>query len=168
MAEVYLSVGSNIEREKNIRAGLDILVEHFGDLVCSPVYESVAVGFDGDSFYNLVVGFNTLHDVQTVARVLHDIEDRRQRVRDGVKFSSRTLDLDLILYDDLVVDDGRLQIPRDEIEKYAFVLQPLADIAPDKLHPVLKQTYADMWAAFDPNEVEQFVVTFDWQASVVS
>jgi len=163
MARVYLSIGSNIEREHNIRAGLDALFQHFGELDCSPVYESVAVGFKGNSFYNLVVGFDTEQAVEIVAPILRDIEDQQQRVRDGVKFSSRTLDLDLILYDDLVLNEERLQIPRDEIEQYAFVLQPLADIAPTKRHPVLKQSYADMWAAFDPDKVAQFVVDFDWQ-----
>ena len=166
MSEVYLSVGSNIEREENIRAGFERLTEYFGTLVCSPVYESVAVGFEGDNFYNLVVGFATRQDVKAVAQILRDIEDQQHRVRDGVKFSSRTLDLDLILYEDLVIDDGRLQIPRDEIEKYAFVLQPLADIVPEKLHPVLKRTYASMWADFDPNDVQQFAVAFALQPSV--
>jgi len=163
MARIYLSIGSNIQREENIRAGLDALTTHFGDLFCSPVYESVAVGFEGDSFYNLVVGFDTRQDVETVARILHDIEDQQQRVRDGVKFSSRTLDLDLILYDDLVLNDEHLCIPRDEIEKYAFVLQPLADIAPNARHPVLNLTYEAMWATFDPAKIAQYAVPFDRQ-----
>ncbi|MBN4050471.1 2-amino-4-hydroxy-6-hydroxymethyldihydropteridine diphosphokinase [Gammaproteobacteria bacterium AH-315-M22] len=163
MAQVYLSIGSNIQREKNIRAGLDALFKYFGKLDCSPVYESVAVGFAGANFYNLVVSFDTKQKIAVVAQILRDIEDQQQRVRDGVKFSSRTLDLDLILYDDLVSNEGHLQIPRDEIEKYAFVLQPLADIAPTKCHPVLKRSYADMWAAFDADKVAQFVVDCDWQ-----
>lgn len=162
MARVYLSVGSNVDRDKNIRAGLDDLAEQFGELECSPVYESVAFGFDGDNFYNLVLGFDTEDSVYDVAKILRGIEDRRQRVRDGVKFSSRTLDLDLILYDDLVLTDGRIRIPREDIEQYAFVLQPLADIAPDHVHPELDKTYAQMWSKFDPEQVKQSVVPFQW------
>ena len=164
IARVYVSIGSNIEREANIRAGLDALFEHFGNLYCSPVYESVAFGFDGDDFYNLVVGFDTERSVYDVAQCLHDIENSQQRTRDSVKFSSRTLDLDLILYDDLVLNDGRIRLPREDIENYAFVLQPLADIAPKERHPQLGLSYEEMWAAFDPKQVEQHVVAFDWQA----
>lgn len=163
MARVYVSVGSNIERDTNIRAGLNALSKHFAELSCSPVYESVAVGFEGDNFYNLVVGFDTEHSVSSVAQVLRDIEDQQQRVRDGIKFSSRTLDLDLILYDALVLEEQGIRIPRDEIEKYAFVLQPLADIAPNAQHPVLNTSYAEMWAAFDRRKVQQHVVPFDWR-----
>ncbi|MBL1294280.1 MAG: 2-amino-4-hydroxy-6-hydroxymethyldihydropteridine diphosphokinase [Thiotrichales bacterium] len=162
MAQVYLSVGSNIDREKNILSGLDDLAERFGELECSPVYESVAFGFDGDNFYNLVLSFDTEESVYEVAKILRAIEDKRQRVRDGVKFSSRTLDLDLILYDDLVLADGRIRIPREDIEQYAFVLQPLADIAPDHIHPALGKTYTEMWAKFDPEQVKQDVVPFQW------
>lgn len=162
MAQVYLSVGSNVDRDENIRAGLDELSEKFGELECSPVYESVAFGFDGDNFYNLVLSFDTEESVYVVAKILREIEDRRQRVRDGVKFSSRTLDLDLILYDALVLTDGRIRIPREDIEQYAFVLQPLADIAPDHIHPELGKTYAQMWEQFDPEQIQQKVVPFHW------
>ncbi len=163
MARVYLSIGSNIERDKNIRAGLDALSGHFADLVCSPVYESVAEGFAGDSFYNLVVGFDTELGVIAVADILREIEDLQQRVRNAPKFSSRTLDLDLLLYDDCVLSDERLQIPRAEIEQYAFVLQPLADIAPTERHPLLNISYEKMWSVFDSAKVAQHIVPFVWQ-----
>ncbi len=162
IARVYVSVGSNIERETNIRAGLDALFEHFGNLYCSPVYESVAYGFEGDNFYNLVVGFDVEQSVYEVAQVLHDIENAQQRTRDGVKFSSRTLDLDLILYDDLIMNEGRIRIPREDIKEYAFVLQPLADIAPNEVHPELGMSYAELWAAFDQAKIQQHVVEFNW------
>ncbi len=158
ITQVYISVGSNIDRDENIRAGLDAMYDQFGELVCSPVYESVAFGFEGDNFYNLVVGFRTEKSVKDVANTLREIENVQQRARDGVKFSSRTLDLDLILYGDLVLHEGRLRIPREDIKEYAFVLQPLADIAPQQVHPELKQTYEAMWAAFDKSKSEQYVV----------
>lgn len=169
MARVYVSMGSNIERNVNVRAGLDALRQHFGELLCSAVYESKAVGFAGDNFYNLVVGFDTGEDVYAVARILHEIEDKQKRRRDGGKFASRSLDLDLILYDDLVLAHDRLKIPRDEIETYAFVLQPLAEIAPHARHPVSGIRYAQLWAQFEgAGKDEQWVVPFDGSATLCS
>jgi 2-amino-4-hydroxy-6-hydroxymethyldihydropteridine diphosphokinase len=141
----YISIGSNIDRERNIAAGLQALERNFGDLIVSSVYESEPVGFSGDAFYNLVVGFNSGLDVRTVAQKLRDIEMANGRLPDSKKFSARTLDLDLILYGDLIVNEGDFQIPRTDIERYAFVLEPLAEIAPTLMHPVLCMNYAELW-----------------------
>lgn len=149
MARVYVSIGSNIERERHIRAGLVDLEQRFGPLTLSTIYESEAVGFDGDNFYNLVAGFDTALMPQQVATELRAIEERHGRVRSGPRFSSRTLDIDLLLYDDAVLHEGKLDIPRDEIIRNAFVLLPLAEVAPDLRHPVLHERYADLWARFD-------------------
>ena len=97
MAQVYISIGSNIEADKHIRAAVDALREHYGELVISSVYESEAVGFEGDNFLNLVVGLQTDEDVHAVAGMLHKIEDENGRLRDGPRFSSRTVDLDLLM-----------------------------------------------------------------------
>ncbi len=149
MARVYVSIGSNIEREQNIRAGLVELERRFGPLTLSTVYESEAVGFSGDNFYNLVAAFDTALTPQQVAAELRAIEENHGRVRNGPRFSSRTLDIDLLLYDALILQEGKLELPRDEITKNAFVLLPLAELAPDLEHPVLHQRYADLWARFD-------------------
>jgi 2-amino-4-hydroxy-6-hydroxymethyldihydropteridine diphosphokinase len=141
----YISIGSNIDREKNIASGLKALEHEFGKLVISSVYESDPVGFSGAAFYNLVVGFNSNLDVHTVAQRLRQIEFDHGRPVDSKKFSSRTLDLDLILFGELVANDGNLKIPRDDIERYAFVLEPLAEIAPLQKHPVLQLSYAELW-----------------------
>ncbi|MBI5041075.1 MAG: 2-amino-4-hydroxy-6-hydroxymethyldihydropteridine diphosphokinase [Gammaproteobacteria bacterium] len=151
MARVYVSIGSNIERERHVRAALDALTAHYGVLQCSTVYETAAVGFDGDNFYNLVVGFDTTERPAEVATQLRAIEDCNGRVREGARFSARTLDLDLLLYDDLILDEGRLQLPRDEIAKHAFVLKPLADIAGACRHPLIGKTIAQMWNEFPKN-----------------
>ena len=146
MAKVFVSIGSNIEREKNVRAGIDELKKYFGELILSPVYETEAVGFDGDPFYNLVAAFETELDPYQVNDTLHQIEEDNGRDRSDPKFSSRTLDIDLLLYDDLIINDDKLQIPRDEIEKYAFVLKPLVDIVSDATHPVTKNSYQLIWS----------------------
>ncbi len=84
------------------------------------------------------------------------------RSRDSQKFSARTLDLDLVLYGDLIINDGRLQIPRTEIEYYAFVLEPLAEIAPDLEHPIRKINYKTLWAQFDKSALQQTRIHPDW------
>ncbi|WP_127478367.1 2-amino-4-hydroxy-6-hydroxymethyldihydropteridine diphosphokinase [Sulfurivermis fontis] len=162
MARVYVSIGSNIEREQNIRAGVADLKARFGTLLLSSVYESEAVGFAGDSFYNLVAGFDTALTPQQVAAELRAIEEAHGRVRNGPRFSSRTLDIDLLLYDDLVLHQGKLEIPRDEITKNAFVLWPLAEIAPQLEHPQLGVTYGVLWDSFDKQSQPLWPVEFSF------
>jgi len=149
MATIFISIGSNINAHENIRLGLVDLAEVFSDIVNSTYYESEAVGFEGDNFINLVTKAETNLDIPSVAEKLHAIEDRHGRDRSGPKFSSRTLDLDLLLYDDEVYEKGKLQIPRDEILTNAFVLWPLAELIPDKRHPVVHKSYRDLWSQFD-------------------
>ncbi|HHH43813.1 MAG TPA: 2-amino-4-hydroxy-6-hydroxymethyldihydropteridine diphosphokinase [Gammaproteobacteria bacterium] len=150
MVKVFVSVGSNIDREKNVASALEELAAEYGDLQRSRTFETEAVGFEGDAFYNLVVAFETGQTPQQVQEVLSRIEDRHGRDRSVGKFSSRTLDLDLLLYGDLVLDEPNLKLPRPEILEYAFVLQPLAEIAADMKHPVTGFSFSMLWDAFDP------------------
>lgn len=143
MPWVWVSVGSNIEREKNVRQAIALLTQAFGRLKISPIYRTPAVGFSGDDFYNLVLGFDTELPPAEVRARLREIENAQGRVRDGRKFAARSLDLDLLTYGGLV--DAEQDIPRDEITRYAFVLKPLADIAPDERHPVMGENYAQLW-----------------------
>jgi len=149
MAQVFVSIGSNIERENNIRSGVRAMNNYFGPCHLSSVFDSEAVGFDGDAFYNLVAWFDTDLDVAAVVTGLRDIEDAHQRRRDGPRFSSRTLDIDLLLYDALVLDGPDLRLPREEILHSAFVLAPLAELAPTLCHPCSGKAYADLWQRFD-------------------
>ncbi|PKM35328.1 MAG: 2-amino-4-hydroxy-6-hydroxymethyldihydropteridine diphosphokinase [Gammaproteobacteria bacterium HGW-Gammaproteobacteria-10] len=162
MARCYISIGSNIDRETNIPSSLRALKNHFGELIISSTYESEAVGFSGDNFYNLVVGFDTELDVKNVAKILKQIELEHGRIRESKKFSARTLDLDLLLYDDLIIEDGRLQIPRKEIEQYAFVLEPLSEIAPDSKHPISRLSYKELWQNLDKSNLKQARILPDW------
>ncbi|NCT68500.1 MAG: 2-amino-4-hydroxy-6-hydroxymethyldihydropteridine diphosphokinase [Rhodanobacteraceae bacterium] len=143
----WLSLGSNLEPERHLRAALAELRERFGDLVVSPVYRFPAVGFDGPDFLNLAVGLDSDLDPFALNDWLHALEDRHGRRRDVPRFSSRTLDVDIVLFDDLVLSGpGNLQIPRKELAE-AFVLKPLADIAPDVRHPLGGERLADLWRA---------------------
>ncbi|MGR9086746.1 MAG: 2-amino-4-hydroxy-6-hydroxymethyldihydropteridine diphosphokinase [Gammaproteobacteria bacterium] len=164
MTRGYISIGSNIDKEYNVDSSLRALTLLFGGLIVSSTYESEPVGFSGDSFHNLVVGFDSDLDVKTIARQLRQIELDHGRTRECKKFSSRTLDLDLILYGDMVISDGRLQIPRDEIERYAFVLEPLAEIAGDLKHPVSGIGYRELWDRFDKSDLRQKRIKPGWSS----
>jgi len=159
MAQVYVSVGSNLDRERNIATALQVLTDRYGELQQSSVYESAAVGFDSAPFYNLVLGFSTQESPRVIQDQLHAIEDRCGRQRTAT-LSARTLDLDLLLYGDRVMADGKLVLPREDINRYAFVLGPLAEIAGTARHPVTAVSYADMWAAFDDSD--QLLTRIDW------
>jgi 2-amino-4-hydroxy-6-hydroxymethyldihydropteridine diphosphokinase len=158
----YISIGSNIDKEKHIPASIKALTGLYGRLTLSSIYESEAMGFTGDAFYNLIAGFDSNLDVKKIVDQLRQIELDNGRNRDCKKFSARTLDLDLVLYGDLIINEGRIQIPRDEIEKYAFVLEPLAEIAGHLRHPVSQVRYAELWDNFDKTNLKQHRVTPVW------
>lgn len=167
MARVYISIGSNIEREKNVCAALDALKEWFGNLLLSPVYESEAVGFDGEPFLNMVVGVDTGLTVAELSTRFKQLEADNGRRRDVPKFSGRTLDLDILTYGRQVGQVDGVELPRGEILKNAFVLKPLADIAPEKLHPVCGETYARLWQSYDRDQ-KLWPINFSWQGRVIS
>ena len=146
---VFVSIGSNIEKEKNLRSGITQLRTYYGPLALSTVYESAAIGFNGDSFYNVVAAFDTGDPLTIVLANLLQIEYTHGRQRDMTRFSPRTLDLDLLLYGDLVKHDAGIHVPRPEIAEYAFVLCPLAEIAPAIHHPETGITFKEMWTRFN-------------------
>ena len=167
MARVYISIGSNIDREQHILAALDALQSCFSKLILSSVYESEAVGFDGSPFYNLVVGIDTQQSVAELSASFKQLEADNGRRRDVPKFSGRTLDLDILTYDDQVGTIDGVELPRGEILKNAFVLLPLAEIAPNELHPVLRKSYQELWDAYDKNQ-KLWPVSFTWQGQKIS
>ncbi len=144
MIEVFLGLGSNIERESNLRSGLSRLGATFGELRCSPVYETAAVGFSGPHFLNMVVALHTDMALLDILGVVRDIEKAHGRMPTDTKFASRTLDIDILTFGDFVGEMAGLRLPRDEILKCAFVLRPLADLAPNRCHPVLGMSYESL------------------------
>ncbi|MEX0605027.1 MAG: 2-amino-4-hydroxy-6-hydroxymethyldihydropteridine diphosphokinase [Marinobacter sp.] len=166
-ARVYISIGTNIERERHITAALDALALQFGDLDISTVYESEAVGFDGEHFLNLVVAIQTTQSVAALSRIFKQIEADNGRRRDQPKFSARTLDLDILTYGDRTGNVEGVQLPRGEILKNAFVLQPLAEIAPEALHPLVGKRYSELWQAYDRDQ-KLWPVPFNWQGRKIS
>ena len=143
---VFLSAGSNIRPEENLQMACRALSADFGELTLSSVYRNEAVGFDGDDFLNMVIGFSTTEDPERIVARLEKLHSEAGRERQDDPFCSRTLDLDLLLYGDLVRQ--RLKLPRDDIEKYDFVLGPLAEIAPDVKHPVSGLKMSELWEGF--------------------
>ena len=154
MSTVYISIGSNVDAGKNIRAAIAALTEKFGHLILSTVYKNSAIGFEGDDFLNLVVGLETEQSIPEFVDSLHSIEATQGRLRDVKKFSPRTLDMDLLLYGNDIYDSKTITIPRDEIVKYAFVLQPLAELIPEYIHPTENQTINSLWEQFDKTDLK--------------
>jgi 2-amino-4-hydroxy-6-hydroxymethyldihydropteridine diphosphokinase len=149
MERVYVSIGTNVDREANLRGGLGALRARFGPLTVSTIYECPAVGFEGEDFLNGVAGFDCDEPIAEVHAALRAIEDRFGRDRSQPKYSPRTLDLDLLLYGDVVLRDGVLVLPRPEIEKVAFVLGPLTELVGDRPHPVHGEPFTALWARFE-------------------
>jgi 2-amino-4-hydroxy-6-hydroxymethyldihydropteridine diphosphokinase len=149
MARCYVSVGSNVDRERHIRVALEELRNLYGAIRFSAIYENSAVGFKGDPFFNLVVEFHTDQPVDNVTATLHAIEERHGRDRRGPRFAPRTLDIDLLLYDDLVRNDDDVEVPRTDIMQHAFVLRPLAELNPSGRHPLTGEPFSVLWDAFD-------------------
>jgi 2-amino-4-hydroxy-6-hydroxymethyldihydropteridine diphosphokinase len=148
MAKIFISIGSNINKEHYVRQTLIELPKHFDNLEYSSVFESESVGFTGNNFYNLVAAATTDLSVEQVCACLKQIERDNGRTVQEKKFSPRTLDLDLLFFDDLVCEKPA-QLPRDEITKNAFVLWPLAEIASDFMHPTVNQTIGQIWQNYD-------------------
>lgn len=148
MAEVYVAAGSNVEPETHLARALDELEQAFGDLAVSPAYRNPAVGFEGADFINLVVGFRTAHSAAKVKQTLERIEALCGRPRGAPKWGPRTMDLDILMYDQVVSDAPGLLLPRPDLLRRAFMLKPLADLAPRLLHPTQHRTIGELWADF--------------------
>ncbi|HID80959.1 MAG TPA: 2-amino-4-hydroxy-6-hydroxymethyldihydropteridine diphosphokinase [Chromatiales bacterium] len=148
MSVVYLGIGSNIERKKNIQQALSSLRDHYGNIQCSSVYETKSYGFEGDPFYNLVARFETREQPAEVKSFLRSIELQQDRPVNAQKFKPRTIDLDFLIYGDLVCDEPDYQLPREDVLVFSFVLEPLSELAPDTKYPGSDKTFSELWQEF--------------------
>ena len=149
MPTVYLGIGSNIDPEKNLVHALEELEIRFGELEKSSVYRSKAFGFEGDDFLNMVVALGSELTPIEIHTQLEEIQCAAGRDCAARGYSSRALDIDLLLYDDLVMDEPPIRLPRPDVLRFSFVLGPMAEIAPELRHPETHQNYQSHWIDFD-------------------
>lgn len=159
---ILISLGSNVDREQYTQAGISALAKYLTDIRLSSTYESEAVGFAGAPFYNLVMSAYTDLSIAEVGRLFKDIEQQNGRLKSDKKFAPRTLDIDLLTYDDVICVEP-VVLPRPEIEFHAFVLQPLAELVPTHIHPSTRQNYAQLWAQFEHPEQKLWIVDLTWR-----
>ncbi len=149
MNRVYFGLGSNVEPVPNLRLGIRELERRFGSLLLSPTYLNAAVGFEGDDFLNLVAACDSELSPAEIVEQIEEIHVVAGRERSKEKFNARTLDIDLLLYGDLVTDGPPTRLPRTDVLDCAFVLKPMVDIVPGLRHPESGRTLAEHWAEFD-------------------
>ncbi|CAA0095173.1 2-amino-4-hydroxy-6-hydroxymethyldihydropteridinepyrophosphokinase [Zhongshania aliphaticivorans] len=167
MADVFLSLGSNTARYRHLTIALDSLTELFGPLKLSRVYESESVGFRGSLFLNMAVGFSTDMPLSELAVQMRAIELNNGRQLDALKFSPRTLDIDILSYGELCGYHAGIELPREEILYNAFVLLPLSELAPNHRHPLDGRSYQELWRAYASDQ-KLWPVSFLWQGRDLS
>ncbi|MCE9677917.1 2-amino-4-hydroxy-6-hydroxymethyldihydropteridine diphosphokinase [Shewanella sp. AS1] len=161
MARIFISIGSNIDAPHYFNSALKALRQHLSNLSLSSVFESEAVGFNGSNFLNMVVAADTELAIGELISLFKGIERENGRQEGAKKFSPRTLDLDLLLYDDCVTCDP-IELPRAEITTNAFVLWPLAEVAPERVHPVVQESYQTLWENYDKSQQKLWPIEFNW------
>jgi 2-amino-4-hydroxy-6-hydroxymethyldihydropteridine diphosphokinase len=147
--EVYVAAGSNVAPEEHLARAVAELKAAFPGVRFSPWYKNRAVGFDGEDFINLVAGFRTALPLPQVLQKLHAIESLCGRPRGAPRWAPRSMDLDVLLYGDLVCDEPGVKLPRPDLLKRAYMLGPLAALAPEVVHPSEQVTIGELWQRFD-------------------
>jgi 2-amino-4-hydroxy-6-hydroxymethyldihydropteridine diphosphokinase len=157
-SRAYLSLGSNMSPEQNLRMAVSALRERFGELEVSPVYRTASVGFDGPDFLNAIVAIDSDIHPFALNDWLHALEEAHGRDRRDASYSNRPLDIDIIYFGDLVLDGpGEFQLPRPELH-HAFVLKPLADIAPEFVDPIRGMSLARLWSIHPEHETPPLAI----------
>ena len=164
MTRVLVAAGSNVEPLLHLRRALDALVRHYLGLRRSAAYRNRAVGFEGEDFVNLVIGFDTDDDLRAVIDQLHAAEALCGRARHAPKWAPRSMDLDILLYGDRVCDGPGLVLPRPDLVRKAYMLGPAAELAPDTVHPTLGVTLGELWRNFAQVDHPLEAVDLGWPA----
>lgn len=168
MPLLALSLGSNQQADEHIRGALDALQVAFGDMRISSVFESKAVGFDGNNFLNMVVAVDTGLSLAEVNARIKSLEDEHGRIRGGARFSPRTLDIDILTYGDCVGDYEGVILPRPEITENAYVLWPMSQVCGSCRDPHTGLSYAALWHQYDKTRQVLWPIDFDWQGRRIS
>jgi len=161
--QAYVAAGSNVDPFVNLRKALDLLAARYPTLTVSPAYRNAAVGFSGDDFVNLVVGIATVQPVRELLRELHAVEEACGRTRLHAKWAPRAMDLDVLVYGDLVVDEPDLKLPRPDLVRRAYMLKPLVDLAPELRHPTLGTTMRELWRGVEAAAPVLTPIDLGWQ-----
>ena len=149
MAEIFVAAGSNIRPRASLRRAVATLFAAFPGLRASRAYANAALGFEGYDFVNLVLTFQTGEPLPALLERLKTVERASGREPGAPRWASRTLDLDLLMYGDLVGQFAGVTLPRPDIVERSYVLGPLAELAPGRRHPALGETFAALWQRFD-------------------
>ncbi len=166
MPKILLGIGSNINREENIRSGIETLSSVVRDMCVSPVYESPAFGFNGDNFFNLVVMGETERSLDELVGLLREIEFTHGREKDAAKFSSRYLDIDILIYGDKVGVFQGLELPRPEVLTQSYVLKPIVDVAPELAHPKEGKSFELLWETFSGDKRQIWQSDFQYSGNI--
>ena len=161
--QAYVAAGSNVDPVVNLRKALDLLAARYESLRVSPAYRNAAVGFTGDDFVNLVVGIATAQPVRELLGALHAVEEVCGRARLHPKWAPRAMDLDVLVYGDLVVDEPDLKLPRPDLVRRAYMLKPLVDLAPELRHPTLGTTMRELWRGVEATAPVLTPIDLGWQ-----
>ena len=161
MSKVFVSIGTNINKEYNLRSCLNVLQQIFRNVIKSSVYQSATVGFEGEDFYNMVVSFETTLTPSNINQVFFEVEKKHGRKRGENQFVSRELDLDHLLYDDLIIDEDGVYLPHRDLSKHSYILKPIVEIASDLVHPKIGKNVSELLQNLDhPAPVTR--VPFAW------
>ena len=162
MTRVYVAAGSNVQPASNLVRALNELRQHFPDLVTSTAYRNQAAGFEGDDFINLVCSFESDLDVRSVIARLHEAEAACGRERNAPRWAPRSMDLDILLFGDMVCDEPGLVLPRPDLTRKAYMLGPRAELAPEEVHPLSGRTMRALWNEFDQQAHPMQAVDIGW------
>jgi 2-amino-4-hydroxy-6-hydroxymethyldihydropteridine diphosphokinase len=165
VTRVYVALGSNIEPRRRLAQAAQLLITEFPGMRFSACYQNVAVGFDGADFINAAAGFDTELTLPALVTVLHHIEGQCGRQRDDAKFAPRAMDLDVLLYGEMIVDSAVARVPRADLLRRGYMLGPMAELAPQLLHPEAQRTLADLWSELSPRTPPLSRVTIDLNAA---
>jgi 2-amino-4-hydroxy-6-hydroxymethyldihydropteridine diphosphokinase len=146
---VFVAAGSNVDPENHLARACAEISASWPDAQFSKAYRNAAVGFEGPDFINLVLGFLTGQSIEAVLMRLREIETLCGRPRNAPKWASRSMDLDILLFGDRVEKTTDYTLPRPDLLKRPYMLGPLAEIAPQVMHPTVHKTIGQLWQEFD-------------------